>query len=186
MVTGGAAHLTIGGAAMEELFWARFHRPVPSVAVDGATVTVHYPRFGPHGWPGGRRGGRVTLNRDLAWRLTVRGGVAHLDADLRELRLEALELGQGASQVQLRLPRPAGPVPVRVRGGASRLRIRRPAGVPVLVRVGGGVADLRLDDQEWGAVGGGLRLATPEAMRAPDRYEVEIASGAAHLEIGAE
>jgi hypothetical protein len=78
-------------------------------------------------------------------------------------------------------------VPVRIRGGASQVRIRRPVGVPVRLRVGRGVADLRFDEQEWGAVGGGLRLATtPEASQAPDRYEIEIASGAAHLEISAE
>ena len=38
----------------------------------------------------------------------------------------------------------------------------------------------------WGWTGGGLRLVTPEATQAPDRYEIEIASGAAHLEISAE
>jgi hypothetical protein len=119
-------------------------------------------------------------------RLEFTRGAAHLDADLRDLRLEALELGQGASQVEVRLARPAGVVPVRVRGGASQVRIRRPAGVPVRLRVGRGVADLRFDEQEWGAVGGGLRLETPEATQAPDRYEVEVASGAAHLELTAE
>jgi hypothetical protein len=186
--TRGAAHLAIHGASMEELFRAHFDPPVPSVTVDGGTVTVQYPRLSPRGWlrPGTHRGGRVTLNQDLAWQVTVRGGVADLDADLRDLRLESLELGQGASQVEVRLPRPAGVVPVRVRGGASQVRIRRPAGVPVRLRVGRGVADLRFDEQEWGAVGGGLRLETPEASQAPDRYEVEVTSGAAHLEITAE
>jgi hypothetical protein len=135
----------------------------------------------------GTKRGRVThLNQDMAWHIMVGGGVAHLDADLRNLRLEALELGQGASQVEVRLPRPAGVVPVRIRGGASQVRIRRPGGVPVQLRVGRGVADLRFDEQEWGAVGGGLRLVTPEATQAPDRYEIEIASGAAHLEISAQ
>jgi hypothetical protein len=184
----GAAHLAIHGAGMEDLFRAHFDPPVPSVTVDGGTVTVQYPRFSPRGWlrPVAPRGGKVTLNQDMAWKVTVRGGVAHLDADLRVLRLEALELGQGASQVEVELPRPAGVVPVRVRGGASQVRIRRPAGVPVRLRVGRGVADLRFDEQEWGAVGGGLRLETPEATQAPDRYEIEITSGAAHLEIRAE
>jgi hypothetical protein len=138
------------------------------------------------GYGPGRGGESVTLNQDMAWDIMVRGGVAHLDADLRDLRLEALELGQGASQVEVRLPRPAGVVPVRIRGGASHVRIRRPAGVPVQLRVGRGVADLRFDEQEWGAVGGGLRLVTPEATQVPDRYEIEIASGATHLEISAE
>jgi hypothetical protein len=185
----GAAHLAIHGGSMQDLYRAHFDQPVPSVTVDGGTVTVEYPRFSPRGWlrPGAPQGGNVTLNQDMAWHITVRGGVAHVDADLRDLRLEALELGQGASQVEVRLPRPAGVVPVRIRGGASQVRIRRPTGVPVRLRVGRGVADLRFDGQEWGAVGGGLQLATtPEASQAPDRYEIEIASGAAHLEISAE
>jgi hypothetical protein len=156
--------------------------------VDGGTVTVQYPRFNRRGWlrPGAHRGGNVTLNRDMAWHITVRGGVAYLDADLRDLRLEALELGQGASQVEVRLPRPTGVVPVRIRGGASQVSVRRPAGVPVQLRVGGGVADLTFDNQEFGAVGGRLRLESPQADDAADRYEIEIASGAAHLEIRAE
>jgi hypothetical protein len=185
--TRGAAHLAIHGASMEDLFRAHFD-PVPSVTVDGGTVTVQYPRISPSGWlrPGAHRDGKVTLNQDMAWHITVRGGVAQLDADLRDLRLEALELGQGASQIEVRLPRPAGVVPVRIRGGASQVRIRRPAGVPVQLRVGRGVADLRFDEQAWGAVGGELRLTTPEATQAPDRYEIEITSGAAHLEISAE
>jgi hypothetical protein len=186
--TRGAAHLTMHGASMEELFRAHFNQPVPSVTVDGGTVTVQYPRFSPSGWlrPGAQWGGKVTLNRDMAWHIAVRGGVAYLDADLRDLRLEALELGQGASQVEVRLPRPTGVVPVRIRGGASQVSVRRPAGVPVQLRVGGGVADLTFDNQEFGAVGGRLRLESPQADDAADRYEIEIASGAAHLEIRAE
>ena len=40
--------------------------------------------------------------------------------------------------VEVWLPRPAGMVPVRIRGGAAQVRIRRPAGVPVRLRVGRG------------------------------------------------
>jgi hypothetical protein len=183
----GAAHIGLHGAKMDDLFRARFDEPAPSVAVDGGTVTVRYPRFGERGWlRSGARGGEVTLNQEVAWHIEVRGGVAHLDADLRDLRLEALDLGQGASQVEVRLPRPTGMVSVSIHGGASDVRIRRPAGVPVRLHVGHGTADLRFDEQVWGAVGGELRLASPEAAEAPDRYEIEIASGAAHLEISAE
>ena len=185
--TRGAAHIALHVAKMDDLFRARFDEPAPSVAVDGGTVSVRYPRFGERGWlRSGSRGGEVTLNQEVAWHIEVRGGVAHLDADLRDLRLEALDLGQGASQVEVRLPRPTGVVPVSIHGGASDLRIRRPAGVAVRLHVGHGTADLRFDEQAWGAVGGELRLASPEAAEAPDRYEIEIASGAAHLEISAE
>ncbi|HZD68380.1 MAG TPA: hypothetical protein VFA45_05525 [Actinomycetes bacterium] len=61
----------------------------------------------------------------------------------------------------------------------------RPA-PPVRLHVGHGAADLRFDVQAWGAVGGELRLATPEAAQARDRYEIEIGSGAAQLEVSAE
>jgi hypothetical protein len=184
----GAAHLAMHGASMEDLFRARFDQPAPSVTVDGGTVTVRYPRFGERGWlrPWARRSGEVTLNQDMTWQIKIHGSTAHLDADLRDLRLEALDLGRGASQVEVRLPRPAGVVPVSIHSGASHVRIHRPAGVPIQLHVGHGVADLRFDEQQWGAVGGELRLASPEATQAPDRYEIEIGSGAAHLEIGAE
>ena len=183
----GAAHIAIHGASMEDLFRAHFDQPAPSVDVDGGTVTVRYPRFGERGWRlGAPRGGEVTLNKEVAWHIEARGGVANLNADLRDLRLDALDLGQGASQVEVRLSRPAGVVPVSIHGGASDVRIRRPAGVAVRLHVGHGVADLRFDEQAWGAVGGELQLATPEATQAPDRYEIEIASGAAHLEISTE
>jgi hypothetical protein len=56
----------------------------------------------------------------------------------------------------------------------------------VRLHVGHGAADLRFDVQAWGAVGGELRLATPEAAQARDRYEIEIGSGAAQLEVSAE
>jgi hypothetical protein len=184
----GAAHLAIRGASIEDLFQARFEEPVPSVTVDGGTVVVRYPAFDPRGWlrSRSRRGGEVTLNQDVAWHIEVRGGVADLDADLRDLPLEGLELGRGATRLDVRLPRPAGVVPVRIRGGASHVRLRRPAGVPARLHVSHGIADLRFDDQELGAVGGRLRLATPEAAQATDCYDIEITSGAAHLEITAE
>jgi hypothetical protein len=181
----GAARLTVRGAGMPELFRARFRRPIPAVSVDGGTVTIRYPRFPARGWlrPWRRRGGQVTLNHDVAWAIAVRRGVAHLDADLRDLELTSLEVRHGASRVELRLPRPAGVVPVRIGGGANRVRIVRPAGTPARLRVARGVADLTFDGQEFGAVGGRLRLESREADGAEGRYEIEVSGGAAHVEI---
>ena len=181
----GAARLTIRGATIADLFRARFDRPAPSVSLDGGAVTVRYPRFSPRSWlrPWARRDGQVTLNDDVAWDIGIRKGVAHLDADLRGLRVEAVEVSHGASQVELRLPRPAGVVPVRVGGGASHVTIRRPAGTPARLRIGRGVADLTFDEQEFGAVGGRLRLESLGTGGTDDRYEIEISGGAAHVQV---
>jgi hypothetical protein len=184
----GAARLTIGGAGIPELFRARFDRPAPSVSVHEATVTVRYPRFSLRGWPRpwARRGGQVTLNKDVRWELSIRGGVAHLDADLRDLQLEALEVGQGASRLELRLPRPSGVVPVRIGGGASHVRIRRPVGTTARLHIGRGVADLTFDEQEFGAVGGRLRLESRQVAAEEGAYEIEISGGASHVQVTTE
>lgn len=183
----GAARLTIRGARIPDLFRARFDRPAPSVSLDGGSVTVRYPRFSPRNWlrprPWARHGGQVTLNEDVAWDIAIRKGVAHLDADLRGLRVEAVEVSNGASRVEVRLPRPAGVVPVRVGGGASHVTIRRPAGTPARLRIGRGVTDLVFDEQEFGAVGGRLRLESPGAGGMDGRYDIEISGGAAHVRV---
>jgi hypothetical protein len=186
--TRGATWLTIRNAEIPELFRARFDRPVPSVSVYEGAVTVRYPRFSLWGWlrPWTHRGGQVTLNQDVSWDLSLRGGVAHLDADLRGLRVEAIQASHGASRVDLRLPRPTGVVPVRIGGGASHVRIRRPAGTPARLRIGRGVADLTFDNQEFGAVGGRLQLESSQAGNAEDRYEIEITSGASHVQVTTE
>jgi hypothetical protein len=184
----GAARLTIRGAGMSDLFRAGFDRPAPSVSVHEGTVTVRYPRFSLRGWPRPwvRRGGQVTLNNDVRWELNIHGGVASLDADLRDLQLEALEVGQGASRLELRLPRPSGMVPVRIGGGASHVRIRRPEGTPARLRIGRGVADLTFDNQEFGAVGGRLRLESRQVAAEDNGYEIEISAGASHVQVTTE
>jgi hypothetical protein len=184
----GAARLTVRGARIPELFRARFDRPAPSVSVDGGNVAVRYPRPSPRSWiwPWTRRGGQVTLNEEVTWDLRIRRGVAHLDADLRGLRLGSVEASQGASHLEVRLPRPSGVVPVRVGGGASHVHITRPAGTPVRLRVGRGVTDLTFDEQEFGAVGGHLRLESRTRGDADGRYDIEISGGASHLRVTTE
>jgi hypothetical protein len=123
--TRGAARLTIRGARIQELFQARFDRPAPSVSVGRWRGDGALPAVLPGGWlrPWVRRGGQMTLNQDVAWTIRVRRGVAHLDADLRDLRVESVETSHGASRVELRLPRPSGVVPVRIAGGAAHVQV---------------------------------------------------------------
>jgi hypothetical protein len=182
----GAAGLTIRGGRITDLFEVRFDGTVPSVRTEERRVLVTYPRFGPRSWaaPRGRRRGHVTLNRDLDWEIRVAGGVAHLDADLHDVRVRGIDLGRGASRIDLWLGDPVGVVPLIVRGGASHVTVRRPADAPVRLRVGHGVSNVRLDEQEFGAVGGVLRLESPGAADADDRYEVGVSGGASHLSIG--
>jgi hypothetical protein len=185
-LTRGAARLAIRGAPIPELFRARFDRPVPRVSEHGGVVAVRYPRFSPGAWRRPRRRGEVTLNQDVTWAIGTRRGVAHLAAGLGDLKVESVEVRHGASHVELRLPRPSGVVPVRIGGGASHVRIVRPAGTPARLRIGRGVADLTFDEQEFGAVGGRLRLESSQTGAADGRYDIEIDGGANHVQITTE
>jgi hypothetical protein len=183
VVRPAAAHLAVrGDPAMTDLYRASFESPAPTVRVQGGTVTVDYPRMA---WLddlgsllGPPPGGQILLNGSIPWHIRVRGGTAHTSFDLGELILYALELGGGASQVELRLPTPTGTVPVRVAGGVHDLTVLRPAGVAARVQVGHGARGLTLDDQYFGAVGGGTRWQSPGYDQAADRYDIAVTGGA--------
>ena len=181
----GVANLTIRvDASITETYRAEFYGPKPQVSESEGVVTIDYPRFNPLIW--GRTSANVTLNPARAWAIEIRGGVSHLDADLRRLELAGIDVHGGASQFDVQLPRPTGGVRIGVSGGASKLTLRRPVAVPARLHVGGGASKLALDDQFFGAIGGPVRLETPDYSAAGDRYEVEIGGGASKITVGRE
>ena len=70
---------------------------------------------------------------------------------------------------------------VRIAGGASNVTLRRPLGAAVGVHVRSGASKLSFDEQHFGAIGGDVRLATPDYSNTTDRYTISIAGGASRL-----
>jgi hypothetical protein len=181
----GAASVTLRvDSSTGYLYRARFDGPLPELhALDG-TVTIRYPRtFHPFDWH--KRAGEVTLNGSIPWQIEFHGGLSRLDADLSVLRLGSFEIIGGASGVAVTLPRPLGTVSVRVSGGASDVTIHRPAGVAARISVGRGASKLAFDDQHFGAIGGEMRLQTPDYEGAANRYDIEVSGGASKLTVDA-
>jgi len=178
----GVANLTVRvDPSMTGTYQGEFYGPKPRVTEAGSVVSIDYSQFNPFRW--GRTSADVRLNPSSSWAIEVRGGVSHWDSDLRTLELTAIEVRGGVSKVELRLPRPRGSSIVRVSGGASHLTLRRPAGVPARLEIGGGASKLELDAQYLGAVGGPVRLETPDYSNATDSYEVEIGGGASQIRV---
>jgi hypothetical protein len=115
----GASNVTIhADPSMEDLYRARFKGQVPIVTVQGDTITIEYPPFPSldQGYYWLERPAEVALNATITWHIEVRGSTSRLTADLHEVRLGSIKLADGASRIEVRLPRPSGTVSVRISG----------------------------------------------------------------------
>jgi DNA-binding MarR family transcriptional regulator len=164
----------------DELIHARFDGPPPEVRTIDGTVSIRYRR---RLLDTRSRAAAIALNQSIPWTIEVDGGVTDLDADLRSLGFGGLTVRGGANHMRLQLPLPDRTVRVSLAGGASNVRIARPADVAVALLVRGGVSRLRLDDQRMRSVGGELRLQSASFPGALERYEIEISGGASDLTI---
>jgi hypothetical protein len=86
-------------------------------------------------------------------------------------------------RLQLELGMPHGQRGVRLVGGASTIRIERPAGVPVRLTVFGGSGMVEIDGQQLGEKGGRATIESRGWAAATDRYDVEVVGGSKSVEI---
>jgi class 3 adenylate cyclase len=180
-----AANLTLrADRSLEDLYRTRFEGRPPKVRTAADTLTLEYPRFGY-----GRRHpyrSTVTVNGSVPWRIESRGGLTALMADLGALTLQAFDVHEGATRLQVTLPRPVGQVPIQLSSGVADATIHRPAGVAVRVHITGGARRLALDDQHFKAVGGEVSWQSPDWDRASDRFDITILRGAVALTVDAQ
>ena len=108
-----------------------------------------------------------------------------MTADLRELQLSMVKFDGGASNVDLRLPRPSGRVPIHFGAGANDVSVRRPAGVAVRVVMHGGFGKLRVDGKSIEATDE-QPIQSPGIAREADRYDIELTGGAYKVVIATE
>jgi class 3 adenylate cyclase len=174
-----AAGVTIAAdPSLREPYQARFQGPAPKVEVGDGTVAIEYRRHRFPPFDTRTDASTVTLNGSVPWLIEARGGLAHVTAGLDTLQPLGFEVRGGARALVLRLPRPWGPVPVRLLNGASDVTVHRPAGVGARVEVNGGSQNLTLDDQRFGAVGGQTIWQSADYETAANRYEILILRGA--------
>jgi DNA-binding MarR family transcriptional regulator len=177
-----ASELRIGAdAQLDRLFFAVFDGPQPAVRMQNGMVSVRYRRMSLFDWS--KHAATVALNPTIVWTIALRGGVSNARLDLGNLHLCELLVGGGASKLEVTLPSPSGTCRVCIDGGVNRVQIHRPAGNPVELLIRGGANRLEFDAQRFGAIGGDVRLASPEWEQATDRYVIDIRGGASRLDI---
>ena len=177
----GAQDLRLrAGRAAVDLYRARFDGATPQVRVRGGRVIVQY-RGIPFDWR--KRVATIGLNTTIPWTIDVVGGINRLEADLRDVDVRRFELTGGSDRLQLELGRPPGEVAVRIVGGARTIRLERPAGTPVRLRLQGGTGSVGLDGHALGKKGGDVTMESRGWAAASGRYAIEVVGGSKSIDI---
>jgi hypothetical protein len=163
-----------------ELCRATFSGPMPEMRSDrDGTVTCRYrSRLD---WRTREAG--IELAPEVPWSIAMSGGLSAMTGDLRRIRLHALDMSGGVDELELRLPAPDGTSRIRISGSAAHVTLVHPQRSAMRVSISGGARDVRFGDQRTRDAHGALRLETPGASEAPDRFEVDISGGVDSLRI---
>jgi hypothetical protein len=155
----------------------------PAVPVLSGSAPVMLKLAGDDGQPGhgGSYAVTVVLNSAVLWSLEFAGGTQRTTADLRGGKVAGIAFVAGSDALALALPRPPGTLPILLAGGASRLLISLPGGVPARVRAGGGAAYVTVDDQSQTGVAGGTVIVSPGWSTAASRLDVDATAGVSQV-----
>ena len=129
-----------------------------------------------------KRVATIGLNTTIPWGVEVVGGVSRIEADLREVDIRRFDLTGGTERVQLEFGRPIGELPVRIVGGARTIRLERPAGTPLRLRLQGGTNSVVLDGYAHGKKGGDITVDGRGWAEATDKISLEIVGGSKSIE----
>lgn len=182
----GAGSLRLKGEpGLNALFWAQFKGAIPGVWMQNGIVTIKYGRFPLLeqlvNWS--RLSATMSINASIPWEIELRGGVSRLDADLSQLQLGSLDILGGASEIALKLSKSSGTTFIYLSGGISQGLFRVPAGTATRIQISGGASRLAFYGQRFGAIGGEIRLESPQFEHSTSRYDICIAGGASNLSI---
>jgi DNA-binding MarR family transcriptional regulator len=169
-----------GGTDPRDLYRATFEGATPQVRLRDGRVLVQY-RGLPFDWR--KRTATFGLNPTIPWTIEAHGGIQKVEADLRAIDVRGFELVGGTERIQVELGRPHGDVLVRVVGGAKTVRLERPRGVPVRLKVVGSAASATMDGRKLGSKGGESTVESGGWDGTPDRIALEVVGGSKSIEI---
>lgn len=126
---------------------------------------------------------KVVLNSAVTWSLDLAGGTQLTTVDMRGGKVAGIAVMAGSDTLDMKLPRPAGTLPLLLAGGVSQFLLSLPAGVPAQVTVGGGASFVSLDGQHLTGIAGGTVVTSPGWAAATSRYDIDATSGFSRLAV---
>ena len=112
------------------------------------------------------------------------GGIQRVEADLRSVDVRKFDLVGGTERIQIELGTPHGEVPIKVVGGAKTIRLERPRGVPIRLKVVGSSASATVDGTRLGK-GGGASVLESAGLREGARpaHPIDVVGGSKSIDI---
>ncbi len=163
-----------------ELYRAAFEGATPQVRLRDGRVIVQY-RGLPFDWR--KRVASFGLNQTIPWVVEIVGGVERVEADMRDVDVRRFSLVGGSDRVQLEFGRPVGELEVRIVGGATSIRVERPADIPVRLKIAGGTKAVNLDGTGLGSKGGQTTLDSVDWAKATNRLAIEVVGGSKSIDV---
>ncbi len=129
---------------------------------------------------GGFPPSRVRLNSAPIWNIVAKTGAADFQADLSRLRVESFSLKGGATSVSVRFGDIMDRTDVKIKTGASSVRLSVPKSVGCTIKAKIGLSDLTADQFE--RIGNNLYRSSNYDSTSK-RIDIEIKGGVSHFMI---
>ncbi len=183
----GAADLTVvGDTAMgSDLYRAvlTYSGPKPAVTLDKATGELRISQQGEFGIFGSRHLAiELHISPAVTWSFSLNSGATNATFRLTNVKVSSIESNTGAVRLDITVGPPKGIVPISANGGALTVRVHRPIGTEVSVRVSGGAVNVTADGHHTGAIGSASWQSVGYAG-ASDAYAIEVNGGACTVSV---
>ena len=183
-ITSGAESISIRsddlGEDLYRISTPKDGRLVPKAIVNADGVQLSLVSSGSTG----AASAEVVLSTKVLWQLKLAGGGMKETINFGSGKLSGLELGAGAGDIDIALPKAQGLLAVRLTGGAGSLKVHLPQGPPVQVKVGGaGAGVVTIDGQVKNGVKAGTEITPTGWAKAADRYSIEAVVGVSTLTV---
>jgi hypothetical protein len=114
--------------------------------------------------------------------LSVKSGASNGHLDLSTLQLKDFDASLGAAATWIRVPQNAGPVTLRISGGASDISIDVPPGVAARLRFRGGLTTINVDQARFPPAGDNV-YQSADFGTAPNSADITIDAGVTKIQV---
>ena len=127
----------------------------------------------------------IAVSPRVTWSLRLDGGTQHTLIDLTAGRTNRIDLAGGSSRIEIALPHPDQPIPVRLTAGVDQFQIRLPAATPVRAQLNSGAGQAIIDGTPHQGIPAGQTFTANGWQPSSPGVDIQATSGIGTLTVEA-